>query len=190
MFIARSGCFTRLGSAEPLGQARAFRSQAREQNDEESRLLPAPGPCGHVGVRLEATRSFRAAARCRGTRGKAVGVIPSPIRAVRISVFVWGVALNVSRNRVSAVCRRRAALRVIHMPVSSRALGSPQGSFERRYNHRLHQTAPREHRSHAGHGQPLVSPARSGRSGLVTVGYTAGTSVPRTVLSVARLTAA
>ena len=67
------------------------------------------------------------------------------------------------------------------MPVSSRAFGLTQGSFERRYNHRLHQTAPREHRSHAGHGQPLVSPARIRRSGLVNVGYTAGTSVPRTV---------
>ena len=80
------------------------------------------------------------------------------------------------------VCRRRAALGVIHTAVSSRALGLTQGSCERRYNHRLHQTAPREHRSHAGHGQPQSSPARIRRSGLVKVGYTAGTRVPRTAL--------
>ena len=49
------------------------------------------------------------------------------------------------RDRVAAVCRDRAALGGVHTLVPSRALGLARASFERRYNHRLHQTAPREH---------------------------------------------
>ena len=50
---------------------------------------------------------------------------------------------RMSASRASAVCRRRAALRVLHAPASSRSVGLARGSFERRYNPRLHQTAPR-----------------------------------------------
>ena len=53
--------------------------------------------------------------------------------------------------------RRRAALRVIRRAIVLADVLSGAGSFERRYNIRLHQTAPREPCSHPGHGQPPLS---------------------------------
>ena len=86
------------------------------------------------------------------------------------------------RHQASAVCRRRAALRVIHTPVSSRALGLTQGSCERRYNIRLHKTAPRERRTCRPRSTAIVASTNQ-RSGLLIVGYTSGTGVPRTSVS-------
>ena len=145
----------------PLGSARAFRSRSRHRTTKNHVFYDRRGHSDQVGVNCEGTGSL-GRRRAVSQVWHAVAHYPFPVLGCSNARARLDRRAQRHRYQTAAVCRCRAALGVVHTLVPSQALGLARGSFERRYNHRLHQTAPREHRSHAGHGQPRSSPARIG----------------------------
>ena len=107
------------------------------------RLLRASGPCGSCWRRLRDIWLSRAAARCRRAGLRLSCHQPFEPMGSSANFSRFDRRAGCHRCWGPAVCRRRAALGVVHTPRSLRALGLVPGSFERRYNPRLHLTAPR-----------------------------------------------
>ena len=154
MFIESAGSFARRGMSRALGCISGLRSRARQRaKNKSSRLLRASGSCGSGRRRLRGIRPSRTAARHQRADGEASS--PGSFAPWGSSTIATRLERRARRHRSS--CQRSVTIAPLcgwfDTSYHSRASRLARGSFEGPHNTRLHLTAPREHFSHAAHGE-------------------------------------